>query len=135
MTSNYEVPRITAVSAELTDHSFEVRWEADGAPPSTGKGTFLLSLFVQTPGVIRQYGLKFVDEEDPVVFVFDHGLSEQETRLSAKSIVGSEARQIVVHFPVEWISGLHGRIDSYGMVNVDGVDLGEKFEITIQFPR
>ena len=69
------------------------------------------------------------------MFVFDHGLSEQETRLSAKSIVGSEARQIVVHFPVEWISGLHGRIDSYGMVNVDGVDLGEKFEITIQFPR
>jgi hypothetical protein len=134
MSSTFDVPEITGVLAKPTDQAFEVTWESSGRPPQFGKGSFLLSLFVQAHDQsLRQFGVKFIDDEDPTVFVFDHGSSKQKTSIPAESVVGVNARKIVVSFPLEWVHGLSGSAECYGMVNLDGSDLDQRFELTVDF--
>jgi hypothetical protein len=133
--SEYKVPAVSGVSAEVKDGDFLVTWETDGPPPSSGKGTFLLSLFVQAPGAaLRQFGVKFIDSETPIVFVFDHGASNQKTMNSADVRVGEEVRQLVVFFPREWTHDMRGSADGYGVTSIDGHDLDQQFAVTIEFP-
>ncbi|WP_210506252.1 hypothetical protein [Naasia sp. SYSU D00057] len=133
------VPEIEGVWAVVspTTGELEVTWETNGPPPSAGFETLLLSVWVPREQGALQFGLKLIRGEDPVVFLFNHGISEQKTSASADVKVGANARQTVAFFPEEWFAShrLRGQVPAEGIVNIDGIDLDRRFDLTIDFGR
>jgi hypothetical protein len=134
----FGVPHLEGVWAELTHRGFEVTWEVDGPRPNSQFETFLLSLWLPRPsdGGQLQFGVKFIAPNEVVVFLFDHAAGTQQTLAHTHGLVGGNARQINVYFPIEWVTDFLGSsVNARATANKDGIDRDEAVSCVIDFPE
>ncbi|CAH0192569.1 MULTISPECIES: hypothetical protein [Microbacterium] len=114
------------------DNGVHITWALGDPAPASGVEYFMYSVTVYggRASSLKQFGVKFIGTEDPEVraFVFDHMGGGQSNYPLDKVTITRES--ISVHF-VDASVGPDGIDSAHAGLNVNGVDLQQRFTVTL----